>query len=229
MSPTPLRAAREDLFDRARTEAIHAPAASSRTQRAQGISKPPSPPRWYPKCDKRGLSHRCTVLAARDLCHGRRVVPRLILADSTPKLRAFPALCQWHEDGPSQHCLLATRQTTMMIHMEMQRTISACADTSVFGGAFEDEFREPSEALIDAVRARRFTLVTSELVRRERAAAPQAVRILFNDLLPLADIAAVTTETIQLQQAYLKAGVISERFATDALHVVGDAIPNSGE
>ncbi len=107
----------------------------------------------------------------------------------------------------------------MMENMEMRRTILAYADTSVFGGVFDDEFREPSKAFIDAITTGRFTLVTSELVRQEIAVAPQAVRRLFDDMLPLADIAAVTAETIQLQQAYLKAGIVSERFATDALHV----------
>ncbi len=107
----------------------------------------------------------------------------------------------------------------MIGNMETRRTMSVYADTSVFGGVFDDEFREPSQAFIDAIKAGRFSLVTSELVRREIVAAPQTVRQLFDDMLPIADIATVTAETIQLQQAYLNAGIISERFATDALHV----------
>jgi len=103
--------------------------------------------------------------------------------------------------------------------METRRTISAYADTSVFGGVFDDEFREPSRAFIDAVRVGRFTLVTSELVRREIAVAPQTVRQLFDEMMPLAEIAAITGATIQLQQAYVHAGIVSERFAADALHV----------
>lgn len=113
----------------------------------------------------------------------------------------------------------AVRQTAMMKSMEVRRTISAYADTSVFGGVFDDEFREPSRAFISAVKASRFTLITSELVRQEIAAAPQAVRKLFDEMLLLADIAVVTAETIQLQQAYLKADIVSERFAADTLHV----------
>ena len=103
--------------------------------------------------------------------------------------------------------------------METRRIISAYADTSVFGGVFDDEFREPSKAFVDAVRVGRFTLVTSELVRREIAVAPPSVRQLFDEMLPLADIAPVAAEAIQLQQAYLDAGIVSERFAADALHV----------
>jgi predicted nucleic acid-binding protein len=107
----------------------------------------------------------------------------------------------------------------MIGNMETRKTISAYADTSVFGGVFDDEFSEPSKAFIDAVRAGRFILVTSELVRREIVVAPQAVRQLFDEMIPLADIAAITGATIQLQQAYLHAGIVSERFAADALHV----------
>ena len=107
----------------------------------------------------------------------------------------------------------------MIGNMDMRKTISVYADTSVFGGVFDDEFRNPSKAFIEAVRAGRFVLVTSELVRQEIAAGPQAVRRLFEDMLLVADIATVTAEALQLQQAYLHAGIVSERFATDALHV----------
>lgn len=107
----------------------------------------------------------------------------------------------------------------MMIGMETRTTISVYADTSVFGGVFDDEFSGPSKAFIDAVRAGRFTLITSELVRQEIEAAPQVVRQLFAEMLPVAEIAAVVAETLQLQEAYLNAGIVSQRSATDALHV----------
>lgn len=101
----------------------------------------------------------------------------------------------------------------------MRKIISVYADTSVFGGVLDDEFRVPSKASVDAVSAGRFALITSELVRQEIAAAPPDIRQLFEDLLPIANIATVTTDTLRLQQAYLDASILSERFATDALHV----------
>ena len=103
--------------------------------------------------------------------------------------------------------------------MGTQRAISVYADTSVFGGVFDDEFSEASRTFVDAVVAGRFTLVTSELVRQEIAAAPEGIRELFDDLLPGAHIALVSDEALRLQQAYLSAAIVSERFATDALHV----------
>ena len=85
----------------------------------------------------------------------------------------------------------------MMNTMETRRTMSVYADTSVFGGVFDDEFREPSKVFIDAITAGRFALVTSELVRQEIERAPLVVRQLFDDMLPVADIATVTAEAIQ--------------------------------
>lgn len=107
----------------------------------------------------------------------------------------------------------------MIAGMETRRTISVYADTSVFGGVFDDEFSDPSRAFIEAVKAGRFILITSELVRQEIEAAPQVVCHLFEEMLPLAEIATIVAETLQLQQAYLNAGIVSERSATDALHV----------
>ena len=87
----------------------------------------------------------------------------------------------------------------MMTGMETRTTISVYADTSVLGGVFDDEFSGPSKALIDAVRAGRFTLITSELVRQEIEAAPQVVRQLFAEMLPVAEIAAVVAEYSPLE------------------------------
>ncbi len=73
--------------------------------------------------------------------------------------------------------------------MGMQRSISVYTDTSVFGGVFDDEFKDPSKTFIEAIKAGRFILVTSELVRQEIAAGPKVVGQLFEELLSIADIA----------------------------------------
>jgi predicted nucleic acid-binding protein len=93
------------------------------------------------------------------------------------------------------------------------------ADTSVFGGVFDEEFERPSRAFFDAVRDDRFLLVTSELVRQEVKAAPQSVQNLFHEMLPLADIAEITADALNLQQSYIKSGIVPEKYSTDALHV----------
>ena len=134
-----------------------------------------------------------------------------------------PALKEAEQDAslmrPAGFPFSKSRCAAIIKGMAAQRTISVYADTSVFGGVFDDEFSEASKAFVDAVVAGGFSLITSEVVRQEIATAPEAVRQLFDDLLPLARIATVTEETLGLQQAYLGAAIVSERFATDALHV----------
>ncbi len=107
----------------------------------------------------------------------------------------------------------------MVISMAEQRTIRIYADTSVFGGVFDAEFEEPSRAFFAAIKAERFVLVSSELVRQEIQAAPQRVQELFGDVLPAAEITEVTAEALKLQEAYTEAGILSEKHSTDALHV----------
>jgi hypothetical protein len=42
------------------------------------------------------------------------------------------------------------------------------ADTSVFGGIHDDEFREPSRVFFERVKSGQFVLVTSAVVQREK-------------------------------------------------------------
>lgn len=103
--------------------------------------------------------------------------------------------------------------------MIAQRFIRIYADTSVFGGVFDKEFEVPSKAFFEAVRKERFFLVTSELVRQEIQAGPQKVQKFFFDILPMADITEVTEQALKLQQAYIEAAILTEKYLTDALHV----------
>jgi len=103
--------------------------------------------------------------------------------------------------------------------MANQGSIRIYADTSVFGGVFDSEFEQPSKAFFNAVKQGRFVLVSSELVRQEIYAGPKRVQALFSDILPIVEIAEVTAEALKLQQAYARAGILSEKHSTDALHV----------
>ncbi len=93
------------------------------------------------------------------------------------------------------------------------------ADTSVFGGPFDEEFAAASRIFFEQVHQGRFLLVTSGLVRAEIREAPHDVRTLFEDMLPLAEITEPSPEALQLRRAYLDAGVVTEASADDALHV----------
>jgi len=93
------------------------------------------------------------------------------------------------------------------------------ADTSVFGGVFDEEFGAASGMLFDAIRAGAFRLATSEIVREEIAPAPQAVRDLFQEMARDAEIAPITTDALRLQEAYQEAGILAPQWKEDALHV----------
>ena len=55
------------------------------------------------------------------------------------------------------------------------RTLIVYADTSVFGGVFDEEFEADSKAFFESVRTGRFALLISDVVRREIGFAPEAV------------------------------------------------------
>lgn len=97
--------------------------------------------------------------------------------------------------------------------------IRVYADTSIYGGVFDDAFAEPSRAFFDEVRAGRFRLVVSALVLNEIAAAPQTVREFVDQMLPMAEVVDPSEQTLTLQQAYLDQGVVTPKAADDALHV----------
>ena len=111
--------------------------------------------------------------------------------------------------------------------MARHKTIKIYADTSVFGGVFDEEFQIPSKAFFNAVMEERFVLITSELVRQEIQAGPNDVQKLFLDTLPIMDVAEITEEAIKLQQAYTEAKILSEKYSTDALHVALATISES--
>ena len=93
------------------------------------------------------------------------------------------------------------------------------ADTSVFGGPFDEEFSEPSRLFFDQVRLGLFELMTSALVQAEIESAPADVRHVFDEMLGYAEVVATTQEALFLRQAYLDAGILAPGSADDALHV----------
>jgi predicted nucleic acid-binding protein len=103
--------------------------------------------------------------------------------------------------------------------ISIRKNLRVYADTSVFGGVFDEEFKKPSRAFFEAVRQGRFKLVTSEVVYEEIREGPKSVQEVFQDFLGVAEIADITSEAMDLQKAYIDAGIVSLRYATDALHV----------
>jgi predicted nucleic acid-binding protein len=93
------------------------------------------------------------------------------------------------------------------------------ADTSVFGGVYDDEFAEPSQEFFAEIESGRFNLVVSAVVRAEIASAPKEVQEFFQRIVGKAEIAELTQEVLELRDAYLSAGVVTPKSTDDAAHV----------
>jgi len=94
------------------------------------------------------------------------------------------------------------------------------ADTSVFGGCFEEKFREASVRFFEQVRDGTFVLVVSDVTARELAPAPQFVKSLL-DSVPADHMEQVVAsdDSRRLQSAYLAAGVVGPACGNDAAHI----------
>lgn len=94
-------------------------------------------------------------------------------------------------------------------------------DTSVFGGCFDEEFKKPSKALFRAIKANKATPLISDILIAELARAPQEVQKLLSAVLKWgnAEELEMTEEALTLQQAYMSAGLVTPKYADDALHV----------
>jgi len=114
-----------------------------------------------------------------------------------------------------------------MTPISKSKLIRVYADTSVFGGLFDEEFETASKAFFDAVKKGSFKLITSELVREEIQVGPQKVLDIFEEFLVIAEIAEVSDSVLELQQSYVEAGIVSERYATDAMHVALATVSNA--
>jgi len=101
----------------------------------------------------------------------------------------------------------------------VERPIRVYADTSVFGGVFDEEFRKASVAFLEQVGEGRFELVISALCRDEIEGAPADVRRLFAAVEDVAELVETTDSAARLRDAYLAAGIVSAQYDTDALHV----------
>jgi predicted nucleic acid-binding protein len=105
------------------------------------------------------------------------------------------------------------------------RPLRVYADTSVFGGCFDREFRTASLRFFDLVRGAAIVLLVSELVDRELERAPPRVRKLRGSL-PGGSVTGVqiSGKVRDLSDAYLMAEIVSSRSAEDAIHVAAATV-----
>ena len=93
-------------------------------------------------------------------------------------------------------------------------------DTSVIGGCLDEEFAQPSNALVDMAVRGEILLLVSDLVAEELVGAPPEVRAFHARLRPTAVEGIVASEeSARLRDAYLAAGVVGPTRGADAHHV----------
>ena len=93
------------------------------------------------------------------------------------------------------------------------------ADTSVFGGVFDEEFTRDSRQFFEDILAGKFSLVVSALVEEEIEFAPELVRVHFMRFASTAELAEISPAVLDLRDAYLSAGIVTPKSTDDATHV----------
>jgi len=100
------------------------------------------------------------------------------------------------------------------------KTLRVYADTSVFGGVFDEEFTQESRGFFEEIKTGKFTLVISHTVVDELSKAPDRVKNVLAELPPENVAFAQFSGKIEsLRDAYVKAGVVDAAAVLDAEHI----------
>ena len=93
-------------------------------------------------------------------------------------------------------------------------------DTSVIGGCCDEEFAEWSLRLMQEFRDGIKIAVISDITLQELEIAPEIVRLQLKDLPPAKrEYVILDDEALQLAQAYLREGVVTDKYLLDAQHI----------
>lgn len=106
-----------------------------------------------------------------------------------------------------------------MTDRTLRRPMRVYADTSVFGGVFDEEFAEASRAFFEEVRSGRFEVLISTVVLDELRGAPETVRRFYAELRPKIEVAELSEAALLLVREYIAAGIVGEKWRPDAQHV----------
>lgn len=109
----------------------------------------------------------------------------------------------------------------------VRKPLRVYADTSVFGGCFDDEFKTESVRFFEEVRQGRSIVVVSNVILDELELAPEAVRGVLADLPPQqVEIVSTSRESEAPGNAYLEAAVVGTASNNDAAHIAAATVSN---
>lgn len=105
------------------------------------------------------------------------------------------------------------------------KKIRIYADTSVFGGCFDDEFEVESKALFSDITNGKFSLVISATTLRELGEAPLHVQAVLTGLPPgQVELIEYSEEITALRDLYINAGVVGMASIYDAEHIAAASV-----
>lgn len=100
------------------------------------------------------------------------------------------------------------------------KPMRAYLDASAVGGPFDMEFAEPSRKLVAAILRGAVVPLISETLAAEIADAREEVQALLDQITQAgAERLSLSPEALALRAAYLAAGVVTRKYADDAMHV----------
>lgn len=93
-------------------------------------------------------------------------------------------------------------------------------DTSVFGGHFDEEFKEHTVPLFNRVKEGEFIIIYSVVTQDELEHAPKKVKELVKSLkVELTEFIEITDEAIDLATEYITEKVVGQTSYADCLHI----------
>jgi predicted nucleic acid-binding protein len=93
-------------------------------------------------------------------------------------------------------------------------------DTSVFGGQFDEEFKEHTIPLFDRIKAGEFIILYSTVTQDELETAPEKVRELVKSLrADMTEFIETTGEAVDLATEYISEKVVGRSSYADCLHI----------
>jgi predicted nucleic acid-binding protein len=93
-------------------------------------------------------------------------------------------------------------------------------DTSVFGGRFDEEFKEHTIPLFDRIKAGEFIILYSTVMQDELENAPEEVKELVKSLRSnLTEFIETTDEAVDLATEYITEKVVGQTSYADCLHI----------
>jgi predicted nucleic acid-binding protein len=93
-------------------------------------------------------------------------------------------------------------------------------DTSIFGGLFDEEFKEYTEPLFERIKNLEFEIIHSNVTEQELENAPEKIKAT-TKLLPNLSTEYVKSdiEKVKLAKKYIEEGVVGATSYADCLHI----------